>query len=37
MNKLPLTHQTMFADLVGRCMDASFDEQLPENGSNRGC
>ena len=31
--KLPLVHQTMFAELVGRCQDAGFDQQLPENGS----
>jgi hypothetical protein len=31
--KLPMTHQTMFAELTSRCMDASFDQQFPENGS----
>lgn len=31
--KLPLTHQTMFAELIERCRDADFDQQLPENGS----
>jgi len=33
VTKLPLAHQTMFADLAARCMDAAFDEQFPENGS----
>ncbi len=31
--KLTLAHQTMFADLVQRCQDASFDAQYPEGGS----
>jgi hypothetical protein len=33
MQKLTLAHQTMFADLVQRCQDATFDEQYPEGGS----
>jgi hypothetical protein len=33
IRKLSLAHQTMFADLVARCMDASFDEQFPPNGT----
>ncbi len=33
VRKLPLTHQTMFAELTSRCMDASFDAQFPERGS----
>jgi hypothetical protein len=33
LTKLSLAHQTMFADLIERAMDASFDEQFPENGS----
>lgn len=33
ITKLPLAHQTMFADLAARCLDAAFDEQFPENGS----
>lgn len=33
MKKLTLAHQTMFADLVQRCQDATFDEQYPEGGS----
>ncbi|MBW4092175.1 MAG: hypothetical protein HIU82_13855 [Proteobacteria bacterium] len=33
LTQLPLVHQTMFAELAGRCMDAAFDEQFPENGS----
>ena len=33
LRKLPLTHQTMFAELTSRCMDASFDEHFAENGS----
>ena len=30
---LTLAHQTMFADLVQRCQDATFDEQYPEGGN----
>ncbi len=30
--KLSLAHQTMFAELVQRCFDATFDEQFPERG-----
>ncbi len=33
METLSLAHQTMFADLVQRCLDAEFDEAFPENGS----
>ncbi len=33
MLKLTLAHQTMFADLIQRCQDATFDEQYPEGGS----
>ena len=28
-----MAHQTMFADLVQRCQDATFDEHYPEGGS----
>lgn len=31
--KLSLAHQTMFADLSARCLDASFEADFPENGS----
>jgi hypothetical protein len=30
---LSLAHQTMFSDLIQRCLDAEFDETFPENGS----
>ncbi len=33
LTQLALVRQTMFAELAGRCMDAAFDEQFPENGS----
>jgi hypothetical protein len=33
VNKLSLAHQTMFAELAGRCGDASFDEQFSFDGS----
>jgi hypothetical protein len=33
IRKLPLTHQTMFAELTARCMDTSFDEHFAETGS----
>jgi hypothetical protein len=33
MKRLTLTEQTLFADLIQRCLDASFDEEFPENGS----
>jgi len=33
MDRLPLAHQTMFADLQQRAADALFDEQFPENGA----
>jgi hypothetical protein len=33
MLNLTLAHQTMFADLVQRSQDATFDEQYPEGGS----
>ena len=33
MKLLSLAHQTLFADLVQRCLDAEFDETFPENGS----
>jgi len=33
IEKIPFAHQTMFAELSARAMDADFDEQFPENGS----
>lgn len=33
MKPLSLAEQTLFADLIQRCLDAAFDEQFPENGS----
>lgn len=33
MQKLTLAHQTMFADLIARCNDATFDEQFEEGGN----
>ncbi|MFM7625092.1 MAG: GSU2403 family nucleotidyltransferase fold protein [Gammaproteobacteria bacterium] len=33
MQLLSLAHQTMFAELVQRCLDAEFDDAFPENGS----
>lgn len=33
MKPLSLAHQTMFLDLIQRCLDAEFDEAFPENGS----
>lgn len=30
---LSIQHQTMFAELVQKCLDASFDADFPENGS----
>jgi len=30
---LSLAHQTMFSDLIQRCLDAEFDKAFPENGS----
>lgn len=33
MKPLSLAHQTMFSDLIQRCLDAEFDETFPENGS----
>ncbi len=35
VKRLPLIHQTMFAELVARGMDADFSAQFPENGSFR--
>lgn len=31
--QISLAHQTMFSDLIQRCLDAEFDETFPENGS----
>lgn len=33
MRPFTLSEQTLFADLIQRCLDAGFDEQFPENGS----
>lgn len=33
MERITLAHQTLFADLQQKCLDAAFDEQFPENGS----
>jgi len=33
MERISLAHQTLFADLQQKCLDAAFDEQFPENGS----
>jgi hypothetical protein len=33
MKPLSLAHQTMFADLIQKCLDAEFDQAFPENGS----
>jgi len=33
VRKLSLAHQTMFADLIQRCLDAGFDAQFPEGGN----
>lgn len=33
MAPISLAHQTMFSDLIQRCLDAEFDETFPENGS----
>lgn len=35
VKRIPLIHQTMFAELIARSMDAEFNEQFPENGSFR--
>jgi hypothetical protein len=33
LKQLSLAHQTMFADLIQKCLDAEFDEAFAENGS----
>jgi hypothetical protein len=33
MERLPLAHQTLYAELQQQALDAAFDEQFPENGS----
>lgn len=33
MERIPLAHQTLYADLQQQALDAAFDEQFPENGS----
>ena len=33
MQTLTLAHQTMFADLIARCNDTTFDEQFEEGGN----
>lgn len=33
MDQLAIAHQTIFADLLQKCLDAAFDEEFPENGS----
>jgi hypothetical protein len=33
MRHISLAHQTMFADLIQKCLDAEFDEAFAENGS----
>ena len=33
MDQIGITHQTIFADLLQKCLDAAFDEEFPENGS----
>jgi hypothetical protein len=33
MERMPLAHQTLYAELVQQALDAAFDEQFPENGS----
>src|ERR1700755_4044 len=33
MDRIPLAHQTLYAELQQQALDAAFDEQFPENGS----
>ena len=33
MHQLAIAHQTIFADVLQKCLDAAFDEEFPENGS----
>ena len=33
MERIALAHQTVFADLIQKCLDAEFDTEFPENGS----
>jgi hypothetical protein len=33
MDRIPLAHQTLYAELQQQTLDAAFDEQFPENGS----
>ena len=33
MERIPLAHQTLYAELQQQTLDAAFDEQFPENGS----
>jgi hypothetical protein len=33
MDRIPLAHQTLYAELQQQTLDAAFDEQFPEYGS----